>query len=276
MPLDLDPGSVPVEPPPASPGAQRPRAVVPWLLALVLVALAAGGAYWYLSRSAPVPAPAVAASAPAPAPATTPVETPAPPVAEASLHGDALIRDWASRLFDGLDARWTEGGDLARRIAGALFAVADGESPRAFLTPLVPRAAFTVDEQDGQTTITAASFARYDWATRQLSTLHVDRVAQAWAAIRPAVEVAWREIAPPSSKLEEALDRAVGQLLAAPVIDAPLHLVSHGAIYQFADPRLEALPAVQKLLVRMGPANERIVQAQARKVGRALGLPSAR
>jgi hypothetical protein len=106
--------------------------------------------------------------------------------------------------------------------------------------------------------------------------LHADRVAQAWKALRPLVAAAWKEIAPPSSTVDDALERALTQVLAAPVIDAPIHLTPHGAGYQFADPALEALPPAQKLLIRMGPANERLIQAQARKVGRALGLPSAR
>jgi hypothetical protein len=45
-------------------------------------------------------------------------------------------------------------------------------------------------------------------------------------------------------------------------------------LYVFADPALEALSEVEKHLVRMGPRNERIVQAKARELREALALPA--
>ncbi|HEB80283.1 MAG TPA: DUF3014 domain-containing protein, partial [Chromatiales bacterium] len=49
-------------------------------------------------------------------------------------------------------------------------------------------------------------------------------------------------------------------LLAAPEPSGPVRLVRPSVYYKFADPRLEALPAGQKVLIRMGPGNERRVK----------------
>ena len=49
-------------------------------------------------------------------------------------------------------------------------------------------------------------------------------------------------------------------------------VVARGGIYAFADPRLEALPALEKQLLRMGPRNERIFQEKAKGLEQALGL----
>ena len=37
-------------------------------------------------------------------------------------------------------------------------------------------------------------------------------------------------------------------------------------MYQYADPKLESLSAGQKLLLRMGPANEAVVKAKLREL----------
>lgn len=44
----------------------------------------------------------------------------------------------------------------------------------------------------------------------------------------------------------------------------------------FADPDLEALPAAQKQLLRMGPRNVRIIQSSLREIALALGIPAER
>jgi hypothetical protein len=277
MPFEFQPDAAPPEPTAPPPAPAPARRVLPWLVSLLLLAAVAAAAWWLLFRAAPKAPVAAAPTAPA-APAALPEAPPedAAPAPEAGLHGDALVRDWASRLVDGLDPRWTKGADLARRMAGAIYAVAQGESPRGFLLPLVPATPFSVTEEGEQPTIAQESYQRYDAAVRALATLHVERVAKAWAALRPLVGRAFREIAPRSLRLDDALDRALDQVLAAPVIDAPIHLTPKGAGYAFADPALEGLPPVQKLLLRTGPENERLLQATARKIARALSLPAGR
>ena len=46
-----------------------------------------------------------------------------------------------------------------------------------------------------------------------------------------------------------------------------------GIGYGYADPKLEAMPAAQKQLLRMGPENARAVQAKLREIALALGIP---
>jgi hypothetical protein len=56
----------------------------------------------------------------------------------------------------------------------------------------------------------------------------------------------------------------IDHLLAAPEPQGPIELVQPKVFYQFADPKLEDLSAGQKLMVRMGPANERSLKAKLR------------
>ncbi|HLM44689.1 MAG TPA: DUF3014 domain-containing protein, partial [Myxococcaceae bacterium] len=54
----------------------------------------------------------------------------------------------------------------------------------------------------------------------------------------------------------------------------PVELTPKGALYAYADPRLEALGAAEKHLLRMGPENMRKVQTKLTELAGALGLSS--
>jgi hypothetical protein len=65
-------------------------------------------------------------------------------------------------------------------------------------------------------------------------------------------------------------------LLETPVVEGDVRLVTRGALYAYADPRLEALLPAQKQLVRTGPRNTRLMQAKLREIALALGLTEDR
>jgi hypothetical protein len=75
---------------------------------------------------------------------------------------------------------------------------------------------------------------------------------------------------------DRTLESALVSLLQVPVIDGEVAVVPQGAMYQYADARLERLRGAQKQLLRMGPQNVRVIQAKLRAVASALGIPKER
>ena len=70
-------------------------------------------------------------------------------------------------------------------------------------------------------------------------------------------------IVPPGSCLEETLGWVNWSgAIRTPQITGPIELVRPNVMYVFADPKLEALPAGQKLLIRMGADNATVVKAK--------------
>ena len=59
---------------------------------------------------------------------------------------------------------------------------------------------------------------------------------------------------------------SVDHLLQAPEVPAPIQVVQPKVFYEYADPNLESRSAGQKLLIRMGPANARIIKAKLREL----------
>ena len=49
-------------------------------------------------------------------------------------------------------------------------------------------------------------------------------------------------------------------------------MVPKGALYRFADEKLESQGAIEKHLLRMGPRNTRLIQQKAREIAAALEL----
>jgi len=57
---------------------------------------------------------------------------------------------------------------------------------------------------------------------------------------------------------------AIDNLLESPEITTPIQVVQPRVTWEYADAALESRSAGQKLLIRMGPANARIIKAKLR------------
>jgi hypothetical protein len=74
----------------------------------------------------------------------------------------------------------------------------------------------------------------------------------------------------PGGGFRRALDKAIGALLAVPVLPADVELLPHAVGFRYADPKLEALTPAQKQFLRIGPRNVRLVQGKLRELAAAL------
>lgn len=244
------------------------------LLAVVGLLLVAGGlvAVWFAVLGNPAPR-----EASLPEATQTQLQVPPPPLALPTLDrasSDPLIEDAARSLSTRPEwGRWLASGDLARRAAAAIGAVARGDSPAEPLSMMAPESPFEVVESRKGTQMAASSFARYDRVTQIIAAIDPRTAATAWMLSAPVIRRAWAEISPPDSRVEDALSQAITRLVSVKVPEQPLLLQPRGAIWTFADPALESLPGAEKHLLRMGPTNQRLIQARLQAFGEALNLP---
>jgi len=241
-----------------------------WIVAVVLGLVVGGAAiYWLRSRPAPEPA-AVPAAAPAAVPAPSAPTGPPPPVDPARVRSlleavspSALFRSWVAQ------------GELLRRWVVVTDNVAQGESPRKQLGFLAPRGSFAVVERGQRLLVAPASYQRYDEIADAVASVDAQLLARVYRELHPVLEAAYRALGYPAASLDQATAKALRRILAAPVPPGEVAVVGKGGIYLFADPRLESLGEVEKHLLRMGPRNERLVQAKARDLLQALALDGA-
>ena len=246
----------------------RPPTMAPWVMLVLLgVAGAVGGIYWFRTRTSPfseVPAPRVPA-------------VPAPPEA---ARGPAVDEPGQKSLLEAVSdaAAWRRilaEGDLVRRWAVVTENVAEGSVPRKPLASLAPAKGFSVVSRDGRTYVAPESYHRYDAVADAVGSVNVGALAAAYRALRPMLETAYRGLGYPEGSIDRVTARALARIERAPVRDGDVAVVEgKGTIYAFADPSLEALLEVEKQMLRMGPRNERIIQAKAREIAAALALPA--
>jgi hypothetical protein len=86
----------------------------------------------------------------------------------------------------------------------------------------------------------------------------------------PLFQAAYRDLGYPNGYFNDRLVETIDDLLAAPEVLAPVALVTPHAMYQYADPALEERSAGQKIMIRIGAANEARIKARLRAVRSAL------
>ena len=133
------------------------------------------------------------------------------------------------------------------------------------LRPVKPTPGETVTSNQGDTTTLGASnYARYAPFIHLVETTDPKTLASVYFHLYPLFQQAYEDLGYPGRFFNDRLVEVIDHLLAAPEPQGPIELVQPKVFYQFADPKLEDLSAGQKLLIRMGPANERNLKEKLR------------
>jgi hypothetical protein len=251
-------------------------------LGLALAALGIAGLVWWQGRAEPPPAPPVVPPAPesavdeaahTPAPEPLPVmDVPVePPVVLPALDdSDGHVREELLAISPKL-ASWLDRDDLVRRFAVVMDNAAAGDYPRRQLSFLAPRGSFAVIEQsEDRFIMDAKGFARYDPFVAAFTSVPPAAAASLLETLTPLLIDALAELGEPVDRPLNVIRAGIASALATPELDGPVVLVQPKVLYLFADAGLEALPPLQKQLIRMGPDHVREIKAYLREVEAAL------
>jgi hypothetical protein len=219
------------------------------------------------AQPAPTPLPssttqAAAVQHPIPAQSATPRTPPLPPL----NHSDAMVVGALNRLIGHpAVARFLVPKNVIRRIV-----VTVDNLPRAkvsaHLRPIKPTPGKTlVDRQGGITTLSARNFARYTPFVAVVSRINVKALARLYFRLYPLFQQAYQSLGYPHKYFNDRLVQAIDSMLATPAVSGPIDLVRPHVFWQFSNPRLQGLPAGQKLLIRMGPRNAAVIEAKLRQ-----------
>jgi Protein of unknown function (DUF3014) len=246
-----------------------------WLIGggAAVIVLAAAAWYWYASHREAAPAEqAVHAAAPVPATSTAPlIQHPLP--AEGSATALPALNDSDQVVMDSLI------GVLGRDPVTAFLVPQDivrhvvvtvDNLPRHKLAvdkrPVKPTAGQTVAAAQGDvTTLGEANFARYTPLARAVQGADVKSLAVVYERLYPLFQQAYEDQGYPGKYFNDRMVEVIDDLLQTPEVPAPIAVTQPKVFYEYADPNLENRSAGQKLLIRMGPANARIIKAKLRE-----------
>jgi hypothetical protein len=278
--LDLPEADGEAPAPPPRPGL--PRGLLAAAVALTVGVLALAWLVRRGSRALPPASPAASAPATGAAtPSASPGATAAPGVEPLKLpplgESDALVRELLARLSSHAEwARVLAAEDLVRRFAAVVTNVTAGENPRAHLRFLEPRERLGVVPRGPGLVVDPDSHRRFDALVEAFASLDAAACARTYRQLAPLFESAYRELGHPEGGFERSVRAAVHALLATPIRDEELAVRPVRRVvlvYEYVDPRLEALAPSQKQLLRLGPRNARRVQDQLRALLAALERP---
>jgi DUF3014 family protein len=247
-----------------------------WVIGgVILLVIAAGVAYSFL-RDRPAAPTAIRTPAPAAAPPATVQPKPLvgesislPPLAET----DAIVRELVGQLSAHPSiAAWLATKGLIANFTVVTLNIAEGQAPTTHLRPLAPKARFQTTGSGAALAINPKSYDRYNGYGDAVGSLDATGTARLYLTLKPRVLDAYRELGYPDGDFDRVLERAIGELLKAPVVDGAVPLRPKTLSFAFADPQLESLAPAQKQLLRMGPRNVAAVQGKLREIAGLLQL----
>lgn len=252
--------------------------------AVVVVALAAGGYYWFqhsfgVNTSAPPEAPAAAPapSAPAPAPKaeseylypidetdsdhTTPLDQSDAKILDAITH----LQGWRASALRLLVPK-----DLVRHIVATVDGLT-GEKLSLQVLPTRPvNGLMQVAGSGKSVTIAASNARRYEPYVQALTAVDTAQLASLYRHFYPLFQQAYRELGYPDGYFNDRLVEVIDDMLEAPEPKPPLAVVAPRAMFHYVDSDLEALDCGQKILVRVGIANESVIKGKLREIRQAI------
>lgn len=218
------------------------------------------------------PAPPPAASTPEQAPvARSPASAQVHyPVAadEQPLDAQEMSAAVAGLVGSKAAATFLRTDDFARRFAATVDSLGREMSPSSVWPVLPAPGRFLVEERPEGAVIAPENAARYTPLVLLAGTIDVRAAAGLYRRMYPLLQQAYRALGFGERYLNDRVISVIDLLLATPEPPDPVRvelLQVRGPVpslqpwvrYQFVDPELEALAAGQKILVRVGPVNQR-------------------
>jgi len=259
---------------------------------VVVVILAAAFGWWRWSlQKEPPPAPPVAT---APPPVDRPAEVPAPVATGPQNLVDALaepeaalppLNDADGRVAAALNellgkkavASFLDTGGFVRHFVATVDNLPRAQaSSRLWPTQRAPKS-FEVQGDGEVKTIGADNAGRYTPFVLFAESVDSARAAALYARLYPLFQQAYEALGYPNRYFNDRLVAVIDHLLQAPEPDGPVQVKltevkgemageRPWVSYEFVDPKLESLSAGQKMLVRMGPVNERRMKAKLKEL----------
>lgn len=170
------------------------------------------------------------------------------------------LAHWQALNVNAKDLPLLDNAFLLQQGIAFLDALSRGNVPDKLLPFARPKTAFIADKQGEALSMGPKNFQRYDRFTKNISNIDTAKAAEFFHWTRPLLETAYGELGYPPENLSGALISAIDILLATPDIESPIALKRESVLFQYADPKIEALGKAQKQLIRMGPKNSALIK----------------
>ncbi len=135
------------------------------------------------------------------------------------------------------------------------------------MRPLKPTGGEAVVATSGDTiTLAAENSPRYAALMKLVQGTDTKQLGALYIRYYPLFQQAYEDLGYPGQYFNDRLVEVIDHLLQTPDPHGPIQLKQGRVFYEYADPSLESRSAGQKLLMRMGPANEAVLKAKLKEL----------
>jgi hypothetical protein len=132
-----------------------------------------------------------------------------------------------------------------------------------------PGGAVVASQGDLQT-LGEKNFERYAPFIKVVQSADTKSAADVYFKLYPLFQQSYEDLGYPGQYFNDRMVEVIDDMLKAPDLPGPIQVTQPKVFYEFADPNLESRSSGQKLLMRMGPANEAIMKNKLREFRKAI------
>ena len=160
---------------------------------------------------------------------------------------------------------------IIRKFVVLVDGMSRGDIPDRDLPVAALQTEMTVNEQgENLFLLDPVSYNRFSLLVNTFAAIDSTTIVEKLTEWDPLFEAAYAELGYPDRTFAMALNQAISNVLRARVPAGDITLTRPSVHYHFADPALESLSDLEKLLIRMGPENAATVQRKVRDISNRL------
>ena len=251
------------------------------MIAIPVVVVIAGVAFWQMSTTPPAPTPQTITT-PEPVVAPQPIERYAPepeewaepdpvqePIAEPESpllppptdleNSDPQVHSLVKILAPEF-TQWLLPQQQIRKWVATVDMMAEGRYPRKYPAIDFPLGKFTVEKQGDSVQQAESNFKRADLLVGALTKIDPQQLANYYQQWQPILDKAYKEQGK-RDQFTDRLDAAIETIIALEPLPENAELKQPHVFYTYADPALEQRSDLEKLVWRLGPENQKALQA---------------
>ncbi len=250
------------------------------ILIAVLVALAAAAAGWYwmshpqMSRVVQTPPAQESAAQPQESTPTAALPTEVqPPAADEVVKAQDVTAALTQLLGRDAVLKFLETTDFPRKFAATLDNLGREHAPVPVWPVQPPAGRFIVSTQGGAQVVAAENSLRYSPFVAFAGSVNSAQAVGLYRRMYPVLDQAWRELGFANRSLHARMFEVIDLLLATPEpaqpprltlteVKGPIASARPWTRYEFDDPKLQGLSSGQKMLLRMGPDNRKVLKTK--------------
>jgi hypothetical protein len=184
-------------------------------------------------------------------------------------RSDTFFRDqWALLGGGPMMTQWASADQIVRRSMTVIDNLSRGKVVNALLRTFAPSVPFMVLPQSSLATeesvetyrLDPSGYERFTPFVTMINGLDNSQLIDFYLKLRPLFQQAYLELGYPSGHVDDVVLKAMRVIQAVSLPDGDIRLLRPKVLYQFADPALESLSSLEKLFIRMGAENTKIVQ----------------